>query len=389
MDAATLSRERETGNAAKHRVALIGLGRPRNADDWTGWGMAHKHAQGYNASGKCEIVGLCDIVQERADLFNAEHADNKAQVYADYKEMLRVVQPEIVSVCSWPALHAPMVAAAAQTPSVKAIHCEKPMAPTWGIAKQMAQVCRENNVQLTFDHQRRFLESFQTARNLVQSGAIGELQRMEGACANLFDWGTHWVNMFLFYNNDRPAKWVMAQVDARRPAFVYGVPHDTQGLCSMEFDNGVFGVLFTGDRANELVGCANRLIGTEGTIEVHNESPSVRIRGKGDGALHPATEVSLEGGIHGDKAITRTIAEVVDSLETGHKSLVDVQNALDTTEILFAAYESARRRGRIDFPLDINDSPFAEMIKAGDFPLAPWDESKAQSDGSGGRSQHL
>ncbi len=385
MDAAVET----NGGAVKHRVALIGLGRPRNTDDWTGWGMAHKHAEGYNATGKCEIVGLCDVVKDRADAFNTEHADGKAQVFTDYEEMLRTVQPDIVSVCSWPSLHAPMVLAAAQTPSVKAIHSEKPMAPTWGEAKRMAQICRDNNVQLTFDHQRRFLESFQTARALVKDGAIGELKRIEGACANLFDWGTHWVNMFLFYNDDVPAQWVIGQVDVRKPTYVYAVPHDTQGLCAMGFENGVTGVLFTGEGSDAIVGCANRLIGTEGTIEVHNGAPSVRVRGKGDSEMHPAREMALEGGIHGDKAITRTIADVIDSLETGRKSLVDVQNALDTTEILFATYESARRRGRVDLPLDIDDSPLAEMLKAGNYPLAPWDEERTKANGSGGRSTHL
>ena len=386
MDAANTTNTAATATA-KHKVALIGLGRPRSADDWTGWGMAHKHADGYNETGKCEIVGLCDVVKERADLFNAEHAQGNALVFTDYKEMLETVQPEIVSVCSWPALHAPMVIAAAQSGSVRAIHCEKPMAPTWGAAKEMVRVCRENNVQLSFDHQRRFLESFQTARELVQNGAIGKLLRMEASCPNLFDWGTHWVNMFLFYNNDVPAQWVMAQVDARRPAWVYAVPHDTQGIATMQFENGVFGTIWTGEFAADLVGCPNRLIGTDGTIEVHDKAPSVRIWAKGEPEMQPAREKALEGGIHGDKAVSRTIADVVDALETGRKPLTDAQNALDTTEILFGAYESARRRGRVDLPLEIDDSPLADLLKAGAFPLCPWDESKATSDG--GRSTHL
>ena len=374
--------------AAKHRVALIGLGRPRNSDDWTGWGMAHKHAEGYNETEKCEIVGLCDVVKERADLFNTEHANGNAAVFTDYKQMLDAVKPEIVSVCSWPALHAPMVEYAAKCGSVRAVHCEKPMAPTWGEAKEMARVCRENNVQLSFDHQRRFLESFQTARQLVKDGAIGKLIRMEGACSNLFDWGTHWVNMFLFYNDEAPARSVMAQIDVRKPSWVYGVPHDTQGVCTMEFENGVFGTLWTGETANALVGCANRLIGEDGTIEVHDKAPSVRLRGKGDGEMKPAREMALEGGIHGDKAVSRTLADVVSALETGRTPLTGVQNALDTTEILFAAYESARRRGRVDLPLGIENSPLAEMIKAGDFPLCPWDEAQASGTGAV-RSAHL
>jgi predicted dehydrogenase len=52
-----------------------------------------------------------------------------------------------------------MVTAAAQA-GVKAIHCEKPMAPTWGECKKMVAVCNERHVQLTFNHQRRFGKPF-------------------------------------------------------------------------------------------------------------------------------------------------------------------------------------------------------------------------------------
>ena len=95
--------------ATEHRVGIIGLGRPRNTEGWTGWGMAHRHADGYNATGgRCRIVALCDVVEEKARLFNDEHAAGKAALYTDYEEMLADEQIDILSVCTWPALHAPM-----------------------------------------------------------------------------------------------------------------------------------------------------------------------------------------------------------------------------------------------------------------------------------------
>jgi Predicted dehydrogenases and related proteins len=367
------------------RVGIIGLGRPRNTEGWTGWGMSHPHAKGYNAIGKCRIVALCDIVEEKARLFNDEHAEGKAHLYTDYQKMLAEAELDIVSVCTWPALHASMVEAAAQA-GVKAIHCEKPMAPTWGEAKRMAAVCAERGVQLTFDHQRRFLESFHTARQLVKDGVIGELKRVEGACPNLLDWGTHWINMFLFYNDEEPATWVLGQVDARRPMHVYGVPHDTQGMSVMRFANGVTGTLYTGHEASDIVGCANRLIGTEGTIEVHGESPSVRVRGKGDTELRAADLLTMEGGIHGDKAITRGIADLIDALETGRKPLLDVDNALKTTEIIYATYLSAKQRGRVDLPLDYEGNAFSDLIGEGAYPGFPAEQRDAEQ---GAPSAHL
>lgn len=349
-----------------YKVAIIGTGRPRNTEGFTGFGMAHPHARGYNATGRCRFVAFCDLVPERAELFNQEHAQGQAKIYDDYQTMLATEQPDIVSICTWPHLHAPMVIAAAGA-GVKAIHCEKPMAPTWGEARQMEQVCRERGVQLTFNHQRRFLESFQKARQLVKEGAIGELRRLEGACGDMYDWGTHWLDMFGFYNDEAPGQWVIGQVDARRPKKVYGVPTETQGFCEVQYQNGVTGLLITGDGSNEVVGCANRLIGTEGMIELHNQEPYVRLRGKGDTEMHG---VESSEGLHGDKAITRAIADNVESLSAGKKPLLSAANAIQSTEVIFATYESARRRGRIEMPLTIDDHPFVDLLQNGVFPGA-------------------
>jgi predicted dehydrogenase len=204
------------------RVAIIGTGRPRNADGSTGFGMAHAHAKGYNESGR-EIVALCDLVPERAEEFNRENADGKARVFSDYPQMLAEVKPDIVSVCTWPALHTPMVLACAEA-NVRAVHCEKPMAPTWGEAKAMHAAAVERGVQLTFNQQRRFLEPFRLARRLVQDGVIGELRRIEGACSDMIDWGTHWLDMFFFYNGETAADWVLGQIDSREAKSIFGPP---------------------------------------------------------------------------------------------------------------------------------------------------------------------
>lgn len=356
--------EDNTSTTTTYRVAIIGTGRPHGTEGSTGWGMSHAHARGYKASGRCRIAALCDIVPERAEKFNDEHADGQAAVFTDYETMLAEARPDIVSICTWPHLHAAMVVACAGA-GVRAIHCEKPMAPTWGEAKRMAEACRERGVQLTFDHQRRFLPTFQTARQLLRDGAIGEVRRVEGACANLFDWGTHWLDMFGYLNGESPAEWVIATVDARRPIVVYGVPMESQGLAQIRYANGVSGLLFTG-ASQEAVGCQIRAIGTEGTLEIHGKAPFLRLR-SASGAEAP--EVAGEG-TEGGNAINRGIADLVESLEAGRTPLLAAEHALRSTEVLFAAYESARRRARVDLPLTIEDSPFRDMLETGVFPEA-------------------
>ena len=348
------------------RVGIIGAGRPWQTDGATGFGMSHQHAEGYKRSGKCEIVAVCDLVEENATAFSEKHAGGNATLYADYEKMLAEENLDIVSICTWPHLHAAMTIAAASS-GVKAIHCEKPMAGTFGEARAMAEVCAKNGVQLTFNHQRRFNNPFQTAKRLVESGEIGELKRVEGCCGNMLDWGTHWLNMFLMLNRESKPVWVMGQVDVRADVKIFGVPHDTDGVCVVGFENGVRGTLHTGSLAEDKLGLSIQLYGTDGTIEITNSAPHLTVTTANGRRTIEGPET--EGGLHGGEANALNVVDLVNALENGTTPLCDVSNALPTTEIIFATYESARRRGRIDLPLTIDDSPLVSMIESGAFAI--------------------
>lgn len=343
--------------AEAYRVGIIGCGRPRQTEGATGFGMAHAHWRGWEATGRCRLAAVADIRRENAEAFTAERGN--PEVYTDYREMLAKEKPDFVSIATWPHLHAEMVIAAAEA-GARAVHCEKPMAPTWGEARAMARACSESGTQLTFNHQRRFLEPFQAARRLLREGAVGDLRRIEGACGDMIDWGTHWLDMFFFYNEEQPAGWVIGQIDCRRDRKIFGLPVEDQAVCHFKFRNGVRALLLTGHEAD--IGCANRLIGSEGVIEVHNSAPWVRLRARGDADWRI---LDLQEGIHGEVGITRGIADLVDALESGREPELAARRALQATEVIFATYESSRRRGRVDLPLEIEDSPFLAMLEAG------------------------
>jgi predicted dehydrogenase len=341
-----------------YRVAVIGCGRPRSEAGATGFGMAHAHVKGYLATGRCELVAAADICRENAEDFTGRYG-GAARIYTDHGELLAEEQPDIVSICTWPHLHAPMVLDAVGA-GARAVHCEKPMAPTWGEAKQMHRAAVSKGVQLTFNHQRRFLEPFRLARQMVRDGAIGELRRIEGSCDNLLDWGTHWLDMFFFYNEETPARWVLGQIDTRDVKKIFGVPVESQGICQVLFQNEVRGLLLTGFEAE--IGCANRLVGTEGVIEVRNEQPHVRVRGKRDAGWR---DYGTGEHLHGSAAFERAIADLVAALDDGCEPELSSQRALRATEVIFATYESSRRRARIDLPLETEDSALLSMLDGG------------------------
>jgi hypothetical protein len=63
--------------------------------------------------------------------------------------------------------------------------------------------------------------------------------------------------------------------------------------------------------------------------------------------------------------IDRAIEDIVGSLDVGTRSELAAANALQSTQIIFGAWESARRQGRVSFPLDIDDNPLEAMVGSG------------------------
>lgn len=336
------------------RVGIIGCGRPRQTAGATGYGMAHWHARGYAAAPGCAIVAVADISEEHARAFAAEHGD--ARVYTDYRAMLADARPDIVSVCTWPHLHAEMVIAAAEA-GARAVHCEKPMAPTWGEARRMVAACEAHGTQLTLNHQRRFAAPYRAARDFLRAGAIGPLRRLELRCPDLLDWGTHWFDMCHFYNDETPAEWVIGQVELRDGRTVFGVTLEGQGLSHVKFANGVHALVITGpDHGQE---AQQRLIGAEGVVEVAVDGgPALRVWGRGQAGWEA---VALPDARSDLDVIPDGVVDLVDALRAGREPELSGRRALRATELSFATYASSRRRGRIDLPLTGDDSPLAAL----------------------------
>ncbi|MCX7012263.1 MAG: Gfo/Idh/MocA family oxidoreductase [Candidatus Sumerlaeota bacterium] len=360
---------------SKLRIGIIGTGKKQKASRF-GYAMAYQHANAYKLIPECEIAACADIVEENARAFAGAYGAK--MIFTDYRKMLAEAKPDMVSICTWMHLHERMALDAIDA-GVKAIHCEKPMADTWAGAKRMAAAAKAKGVQLTFNHQRRYGAPFAMAKKMLDDGAIGTLQRLECGAGNLYDTGTHFVDMFSFFNHETPGKWVLAQIDYRQENFVFGSHNENQNVALIEYANGVFGLVMMGAPGGENpVGCVDKLIGTDGVIEigVANKGPALRYRRAGDKEW---TAADTKGeSIHGPGFIERALADVVVCLREGRKCQLDASNALIVTEIIFGAYESSRRRGRVDFPLNIEDNPLAAMVESGALKPAPDLEGRAR-----------
>jgi len=379
----------------RYSVAVVGTG-PDPAEPTTaGYAMGYRHAEAFGDHERCEVVACADVVPEHAAAFAAEFDVADANVYEDAATMAADVEPDVATVAVPPAVHEEVVVDLAETGSVRAIHCEKPMADALAGARRMVEACEERGIQLTFNRQRRFAKPFSEAKRLLDDGEIGSLERIEIGWGDLFDTGAHAVDLAGMYNDDRPAEWVIAQVDYREEDRRFGMHQENQAWAQWRYENGVSGVLSTGP-GDDFVDCAIAIRGTDGTIRIDVEDgpmlevesagvpPSDARPGSGDERSESAGERRAvdvgsenvhvapdEMGEFTGGYESRVADEVLEALRTGSESQLRGEIGLQTAEILFGAYESVRRRGRVDLPAEIDDHPLAAMVEAGDLEPDP------------------
>ena len=343
-----------------YRVGIIGCGRvPQPGADGRirGGGIAESHARAYEAFGRTKIVAAADIKAENLKSFQERH--NVPAGYLDYQEMLDKEHLDIVSVCTWVGMHAKVTIDAAKA-RPKGILCEKPMALTIPDADAMVESCRANGVTFAIDHQRRLGRPFALAKERLQAGQIGELLRLEGHVpnGNLLDWGTHWIDMFFFYTDQEPVEWVMAMADRRNDRSLFGVEVEDHSITHYQFRNGVRAFLEIGTPVKGQP--ANRLVGTEGIIEVGVPGgPNVRVRGRGQGDWEvPEMPEGIHGPVHFEQSVMELVAAIEERREPRHSGA----NARQAIEVILAGYESVYRRGKVDLPVTFTDDPIARVI---------------------------
>jgi len=348
---------------SKTRVAVIGTGpHPETAASRDGYSMGYRHARDYRDIENCSLVACADIVPKHARDFAAEFGVADERVYEDYCELLADIEPDLVSVCTPPKTHPDIVDDCAQSGHVRGIHCEKPMAHTWGESTRMVDLCQEAGVRLTFNLQSRCSEAAMMAKELLDAGEIGDLRRLEVSRRDLLQTAIHNISMAHYFNDDRDVEWVIGQVDYRDERVWYtDMYSEDQAIGQWAYENGVQAIICAGDDF-ETVGRFNRIIGTEGVIELGpRNDPPLRIRRRGDMEWEA---VDAEVGTGSKDAQCAALATVIDALERDEPSPLDADVALDASKVVYAIWESARRRGRVELPLDIEDNPLADLIES-------------------------
>jgi len=327
------------------RVAVLGCG-----------GRGREHVLGLVADSRAKIVALADVKRETAQALDTEF-NLDAAIYTDIEGLLCEERPDIAVIALWTGLHLSVLRACIAA-GVRLVLSEKPMAATWDETLEIVRLAELSGIVLTFCHQRRFAEGNLAVRRLLEAGQFGKIERMDlFSPPHLLDCGTHSVDQALSFNRENPVTWVHGAVDLSTGVEFFAVPAEGMFTGVFVFENGVKATIRTGRLDMDLWG-GIRVTGDEGFVEV-----------MWDGEIRRAVVYKDPDWtfpvVNDDHSIQmkETVRNAIDCLLSGEEPELSYRKAFRAAEILFALYESARRRERVTLPLEgVTGSPLFDLL---------------------------
>ena len=245
-------------------------------------GMAMRHIRSVAEEPMANLYGVCDILPDRvADAAEKYHAQHTTLDWHDF-----VNDPNVdAAVLVMPdQLHLEMTEAFLK--AGKHVLCEKPMALTTEECEKMMQAEKDSGKKLMVGQVSRFTPAFRRAKEIIESGRIGELYYVESEYAHDYsgspgagNWrvtperhaviggGCHAIDLL---------RWI-----AGDPTEVYALsnhkcltdwPVDDCSIAVMKFPNNVNGKVFTSIGCKREYTMRSCFYGTKGTIVCDNRS---------------------------------------------------------------------------------------------------------------------
>ena len=306
--------------------------------------IAPTHIAGIEAIPNAELVALCDIDPEHLNKLADKH--NIEKRYTDYRDMLADKEIDLVHVCTDHASHCQIV--------VDALNAGKHV------------ICEKSGI---FQH--RFVKQNCALKELVESGKFGQMllvnlsfcclrtneyyqkDAWRGTIAGegggiLINQAIHHLDQLRFVFGD--IKYVTAVSGNLAHQGVIEV-EDT-AMFTMEFANGILGSVSATNASVSRWRSSLVCSGTDAAVECINEKP-IFVDAAGDelkkeieAALTPPEKTEqIVGKSYYGSGHTAQIADVIDAIENHRTPKVTLVDAVNSSSLVMAVYESARNNG--------------------------------------------
>ena len=337
------------------RIALVGCGR-----------ISGNHFDAYRKIDGLQLVGVCDVVSERA---RAAADANGVPAFTSYEEMLHSVACDAVAICTPSGLHPQHGVMAAKLG--KHVITEKPMAISLAAADELVQACDAAGVNLFVVKQNRLNPPIQLLKRAIDKGRFGRIYLANTTVRwtrpqEYYDqapWrGTWEFDGGAFMNQASHyvdlIQWLVGPVEsvmAKTATLARRIEAEDTGIAVLKFRNGALGTI----EVTMLTYPKN----LEGSITILGEKGSAKISGTAvnrvetwqfsdydddDKLIEAATTNPPNVYGFGHEAYYRNVLRVLRGEATPD---TDGREGLKSLELLIAMYLSARDGKRINLPL--------------------------------------
>jgi len=318
-----------------YRAALIGCGKIGSefSDDPRVQGI-FSHAGAYEACDSTVLVAVCD-----ADPVKLERCGDRWKVaarYSDARQLLRLQEPEIVSICTPDSNHFEMIRLCLDSGSVRAILAEKPLALSLLEAEELVRSARDKGVVLAVNYTRRYAASHIALKQFLAGGNIGAIQAVSGYYTKgVFHNGTHWFDL---------ARYLVGEIVEAQGLSVHVESSDDPTLdVVLGFETGACGFLHGCD-ARAFSVFEMDLVGTEGRVRVTDSGHQVEWYSVADSPHYTGyrsliRQPDMAGGLH--NVLLNAVEDLVACLDRPGKPLCSAEDGLAALKVACAARDTA------------------------------------------------
>ena len=333
----------------KYRVVVVGMGKR---------GM--HHAAAFQANGRFEVVGLCDIDPARLDAAAAKLG--VAAKGTDAGQLAREAKPDVFCFCTMANVRTSMIRTGIDS-GARLIAMEKPVALTTGEGFEIRRLVESSGVEVVVSHQHRYGAHYQAVKEVIASGELGRIHTVYGTATGwMMHMISHLIDYMRWYNGEAEAEWVMAQASGRgKLADAHPSPDYIGGF--IHFANGVRGIVECGAGAPDVPEvdywwrkCRIGAQGSDGFAEV--------LTGGGWRAVTRTGSSSGEGCMNYDLDMPPYIQQMADWLDDDKRvHPCNFESAFKGFEIMMALIRSAIGGGQVSLPLASGANEL-EMLRA-------------------------
>jgi predicted dehydrogenase len=318
------------------RAAVIGCGFIGAAPVIPGSGI-QSHAAAWSHHPGVDLVALADRDHDRLQAASARWSVRST--YPTAAALLAAAAPEVVSLCTPDASHADILDLVLDTPSVRAVLAEKPLALEVDQAEALVAKAEARKIVLAVNYVRRFAPSHQLLRRWLLDEPIGKIELVRGTYVRgIKHNGTHWLDL---------ARYLIGEItEVRGSGLVDDGAVDATIDVELGFACGARGVL-SGLRHGSFAHFEIDLIGTRGRVRVIDSGQRIEVftaatsrRFPGFRELLPAPGPT--GGL--SDLLMHAAGDLVESLATGRPPACTGEDAVKALTLADRALADAQRR---------------------------------------------